>query len=62
MFSWISFNALYYASTEAISDERSWRKFIEKVEIKIVWESVKDIQEIQDLLEYLRKREVFDKF
>ena len=61
MFFWISFNALYYASTEASSDEKSWREFIENEEVKKVWESIKNHQVFRDFLDYLKRREIFDK-
>lgn len=62
MFLWMSFNALYDSTTVAERDTDSWNEFIQKKEVLDVWDSCKDSDEMKVFLDFLKTREVYDKF
>lgn len=62
IFLWISFNALYEATTIADRDTDSWKEFITKEEVVNIWNTIKNSQEFLDFLRYLKNRQVYDKF
>ncbi len=57
---WISFNVLYETTTKADWDNNSWNEFLEKEEVRNIWDSIKQSQEFVDFNDYLRFRQVYD--
>ncbi len=62
IFLWISFNALYEATTIADRDSSAWKEFIDKQFVKEVWERVKKSIEIEGFLNCLKERAVYDSY
>lgn len=62
IFLWISFNALYEATTIADRDSSAWKEFIDKQFVKEVWERVKKSIEIEDFWNCLKERAVYDSY
>lgn len=61
MYLWISFNAIYEGTTIADWNRKAWTEFIEKDEVKKIWEEIKYDPKFTDFLTYLRERKVRNK-